>query len=380
MYLYTAMADIAIETGDHTLVEACDRLWKDVTGRKMYITGGIGSSEVHEAFSTAFDLPNDTAYAETCAAIGLLLFSSRMVRLHDEARYADVMERCLYNGIISGLSLDGEGYFYVNPLEVEPRICDANPTMHSVKYRRQPWYGCACCPPNIARTLSSLGDHLYHQNGDTLFADLYHEGTVSFMCGGANVSVRQKTKYPWSGSITFAIEPESPATFTLAVRVPAWCRQPSLAVNGVQAAAKPDPDGYLRVRKAWKKGERVDLHLPMEIRRTHADPRVRAAFGKVALQRGPLVYCLEGVDNGPDLFSIVLPAGAALEPIDHPELLGGVVAIKGEGRGLPDAKIEGGLYRDGTGDILMTERPLLFIPYYAWANRREGEMIVWVRE
>ncbi|HUJ74967.1 MAG TPA: beta-L-arabinofuranosidase domain-containing protein, partial [bacterium] len=178
VYLYSAMADLAGESGEAELTAACDRLWESITTRKMYITGGIGASAHLESFGADYDLPNDMAYAETCAAIGLFLFSSRMARLHDQAKYADIMERTLYNGIISGLGLDGESYFYVNPLEVVPAVCDANGSYRHVKYRRQPWYGCACCPPNIARTLSSLGEHAYHLRGSTLFADIYHEGTV----------------------------------------------------------------------------------------------------------------------------------------------------------------------------------------------------------
>lgn len=380
MYLYTAMADVAWETGDASLAEACDRLWENTTGRKMYITGGIGSSAVHESFSAEFDLPNDTAYAETCAAIGLFLFSSRMVRLHDDARYADVMERCIYNGIISGLSLDGESYFYVNPLEVVPRVCDTNAAYHAVKYRRQPWYGCACCPPNIARTLASLGEHVYHLHGDTLYADLYHEGVVSFPAGGIPVTVRQRTDYPWSPTIDIEVNPDAPVELTLALRVPAWCRSPSLTVNGKQVDPAAGPDGYARVRRTWKTGEQISLRLPMPVERIHADPRVRADYGKVALQRGPLVYCLEEVDNGADLFGVTLPSNAALDVVPRPDLLGGIVTIAARGKAPARREGGGGLYAAGDRAAPTTDRALVFVPYYAWANRSAGEMTVWVRE
>ena len=380
MYLYIAMADLACETGEASLVKACDRLWDDVTGRKMYVTGSVGSSAVYESFSAAFDLPNDTAYAETCAAIGLFLFSSRMARLHDEARYADVMERCLYNGVLSGLSLDGESYFYVNPLEVDPDIIDANASLRSVKYRRQSWYGCACCPPNIARTLSSLGDHLYHQNDTTLFVDLYHEGTLSFAFGGANVVVHQKTAYPWSGEVTFEVQPLTPTAFTLALRQPAWCTGARLRLNGQSYAAQLGRNGYLTVQRVWQQGDRVDLELPMKIQRIHADPRVRATNGKVAIQRGPLLYCLEVADNGTDLFRVILSPEATLEVLERPDLLGGIKAIGGIGHVAAVSEPAGGLYGEGARKLPQSQHPLVFIPYFSWANRQRGAMIVWVRE
>jgi DUF1680 family protein len=380
MYLYTAMADLVLETGDPSLREACDRLWESTTGRKMYVTGGIGSSAVRESFSADFDLPNDTAYAETCAAIGLFLFASRMVRIHHEARYADVMERCLYNGIISGISLDGESYFYVNPLEVVPAVCDRNGTYQSVKYRRQPWYGCACCPPNVARLLASLGEYMYHQQGDTLYADLYHEGILSAELGGAPATVGQKTGYPRSETISFDVEPASPAEFALALRVPAWCRKPALSINGRPAEAAAGADGYMRVRRTWRKSDRLQLTLPMTAARIYADPRVRADYLKAAIRRGPLIYCLEEVDNGPGLFRVRLPSDAPLSVVERPDLLGGILTITAAGKSPPSGSSGDGLYSERNSDLPLVDRPLLFIPYYAWANRAPGEMLVWVRE
>jgi DUF1680 family protein len=392
MYLYSAMADLARETRDTGLTEACGRLWESVTRRKMYITGGIGSSAYLESFGADFDLPNDTAYAETCAAIGLFLFSSRMARLHDESKYVDVMERALYNGIISGLALDGESYFYVNPLEVVPAVCDANGSYRHVKYRRQPWYGCACCPPNIARTLASLGEHAYHRNGDTLFADLFHDGTVTFEAGGKTARLRQRTRYPWDGVVTIRSEADAAVDFTLALRIPSWSRGHSVTLNGAALSGAAGPDGYARITRRWAQGDTVVLTLPMRIERIHADRRVRADYGKVALQRGPLVYCLEEADNGPHLGLIRLPPDAPLEPVERADLFSGVVAIQAKavsggsaaggdgGTGRGSAGTPGELYtRNGPPDIAAA-RPLLFIPYYAWANRSPGEMTVWVRE
>ena len=380
MYLYTAMADIAMETRDPSLAGACDRLWESVTGRKMYVTGGIGSSAHLESFGADFDLPNDIAYAETCAAIGLFLFSSRMVRLHDEAKYADVMERTLYNGIISGLALDGESYFYVNPLEVVPAVCDANGSYRHVKYRRQPWYGCACCPPNIARTLASLGEHAYHLNGDTLFADLYHEGTIVFTAAGRRMSLRQRTRYPWDGAVSIQVADGGAAVFTLALRIPSWSRGHSLTLNGAPLSVAEGPDGYVRVTRMWSGGDTLELALPLQVERIHADPRVRADYGRVALQRGPLVYCLEEADNGPRLALIRVPPEAPLETTERPDLLGGVVAIQAKGIAGQGAAAPAGLYsRDGRTEAPVAKQ-LLFIPYYAWANRTPGEMAVWIRE
>ena len=392
MYLYTAMADLAMETGDASLAQTCDRLWEDVTRRKMYVTGGIGSSAHLESFGADFDLPNDIAYAETCAAIGLFLFSSRMTRLHDDAKYADVMERALYNGIISGLALDGKSYFYVNPLEVVPAVCDANGSYRHVKYRRQPWYGCACCPPNIARTLSSLGEHAYHLRGDTLYADLYHEGVVTFPVAGREVSLRQTTRYPWDGEVRFQPLGDASAEFTLALRIPSWSRGHRLSVNGSPLPGEAAADGYRRVRRRWSSSDALELSLPLGIERVHADPRVRADYGKVAIQRGPIVYCLEEADNGAELSRLQLPANAALEAAERTDLLGGVVVIHGMGvreAGGPagaNAAPTGELYSrddgrrpaEGSSNV-PTAKDLFFIPYYAWANRTPGEMAVWIR-
>ncbi len=380
MYLYTAMADLVLETGDSSLREACDRLWESTTGRKMYVTGGIGASAVHESFSADFDLPNDTAYAETCAAIGLFLFSSRMVRIHNETRYADVMERCLYNGILSGLSLDGESYLYVNPLEVVPAVCDSNGAYRLVKYRRQPWYGCACCPPNVARLLASLGEYMYRLQGDVLYADLYHEGVLSASIGGAAVQIRQRTSYPWSGTVIFDVEPDSPAEFTLGLRIPAWCRNPVLSVNGGAVDPATGADGYLRMRRTWRKSDRIELTLPMDAARIYADPRVRADYGKVAIQRGPFVYCLEEVDVGSALYTISLPSAVPLSVVEQPELLGGIFTITATGKSSPLRSSGGSLYSEEKIALPLADPYLKFIPYYAWANRSAGEMAVWVRE
>ncbi|HTO23805.1 MAG TPA: beta-L-arabinofuranosidase domain-containing protein [Spirochaetia bacterium] len=380
VYLYSAMADLAAESGEVELTAACDRLWESITSRKMYVTGGIGASAYLESFGADFDLPNDTAYAETCAAIGLFLFSSRMTRLHDDAKYADVMERTLYNGIISGLGLDGMSYFYVNPLEVVPAVCDANGSYRHVKYRRQPWYGCACCPPNIARTLSSVGEHVYHRRGDTLFADLYHEGTVSLAAGRRPLRLRQTTDYPWDGTVRFQALDTSDAEITLALRIPGWSRGHEIRLNGTAVSAAAGPDGYARVRRKWTSSDVLEITFPLPVERVHADPRVRADYGKVALQRGPLVYCLEEADNGGSLSRVKLPPGANVQVTPRPDLLGGVVTLKGLGVRGTSPGAGRALYENGGRAEAAAPCDLLFIPYYAWANRGPGEMTVWVGE
>ncbi len=381
MYLSIAMADIAFETRDEALARACERLWESATTRRMYITGGIGSSARQEAFSSDFDLPNDTAYAETCAAIGLFFFANRMARLRHDARYADVMERTLFNGILSGLALDGRSYFYVNPLEVNPEICDRNPTYRHVKYRRQPWYGCACCPPNIARTIASLGEYVYHLGEETLYADLFHQGSIRCAVGGKEVSLRQTTAYPWGETTVFEPIGGEPAEFDLAVRLPGWCARPSLTLNGsAMELAGVRRDGYAHVRRVWRRGDRLELALPMPVDRVHADPRVRADWGKVAIQRGPIVYCLEQIDHGPHLHTLALPPGETLHVEHRANLLGGVSVITATGLGWDGKSVESVPYRADAARAALNRRPLLFVPYYAWANREPGEMTVWIRE
>ena len=381
MYLGVAMADIALETQDQELGLACDRLWESATTRRMYVTGGIGSSARNEAFGADFDLPNDTAYAETCATIGLFLFGARMARLRHGAQYAEVMELSLYNGILSGLGLDGQSYFYVNPLSVRPDACEKNPSREFVKYRRQPWYGCACCPPNIARILASLGDYVWHLGEGALYVDLFHSGSVSCVMADRLVAFRQRTEYPWSEEVELEFTADGPAELDLAVRIPIWCRKPSLRLNGVKMDIwRAMEKGYAHIPRLWRRGDRVLLSLPMPAERVYADPRVEAAHGKVAVRKGPVVYCLEEADNGPFLHTAVLPRGVHLDSTLRSDILGGVVVVSGRGRVWDGAAPPAQLYRmDGASSALVS-KDLIFIPYYAWANRQPGEMTVWVRE
>lgn len=382
MYLFTGMADVAAETGDETLVRACRTLWDNVTLKRMYITGGIGSSANGERFTYDYDLPNEIAYAETCAAIGLVLWAHRMLQFEADARYADVLERALYNGVLSGVSLDGTRFFYGNPLEVNPTKFEHRPDLlhqPSLSPRRQEWFGCACCPPNVLRTLASLGQYVYSQSESTAYVHLYVQGEGKLEVGGQKVVIAQETRYPWEGQIEVTVQPEQAADFTLALRVPGWCREVTLRVNGesleIGALIKR---GYVRIVRTWQPGDVVILDLAMPVERIAAHPAVRDDVGRVALQRGPLIYCLEESDNGPNLPALALPRDAVLTAQFEPSLLGGVVAIDGVGVRLSIEGWAGQLYRPAA--IQVERAPIRAVPYYAWANREPGEMLVWIRE
>lgn len=382
MYMLAGMADVAGMTGDETMLAACRKLWDNVTGKQMYITGGVGSMPQGEAFSFDYNLPNDTVYAETCASIGLIFFAHRMLRIAPESRYADVLERALYNTVVGGMARDGKHFFYVNPLEVDPKACGGgNHSVDHVKPVRQGWFGCACCPPNVARLLASLGEYIYSVQGDILYTHLYIGGEAELKVGAGTVKVTQTTNYPWEGTVQFAVEPAGVERFTLALRIPDWCPEAKIAVNGeVQPLdAALVRNGYYWLQRDWQAGDKVELTLQMPVTRMYSHPLVRANAGKVALQRGPLVYCLEEADQGPHLHEIILPRSAALRDTWAKELLGGVVTVEAEGIRLSEQGWQGGLYSSAAHPS-EEQVALKFIPYYAWANRGEGEMTVWLRE
>ena len=376
MYLYCAMADIAAETGDVTLIEACERLFRNVAGRRMYVTGGVGSTSQGERFTRDYDLPNESAYAETCAAIGLVFWTHRLLQLDCNSTYADVMERALYNGAISGVSLDGERFFYVNPLAVHRRPDDDEASERHTG-TRQGWFGCACCPPNVARLIASMGQYVYSVSDTDLAVHLFAAGSASVTLRGQRIAVRQETEYPWDGRIRVAVVPAEAAEFGLRLRLPGWCRDASLSVNG-RPHGFERVNGYARVVRTWRPGDEVELTLRMPIERVYAHPEVRAASGRVALQRGPILYCFEGVDNGPGVERLSLPRDAALEAVYEPGLLGGVTVIHGQAvRALPPED-EDGLY---TADPVRSETvPIKAVPYCVWENREPGDMVVWLRE
>jgi uncharacterized protein len=365
MYLYSAMADLAGETGDATLLAACRRHWKQAVERLLYVTGGIGSSRQNEGFTFDYDLPNEAAYCETCAAIGLIFWAHRMLQLDCDSRYADVMERALYNGVASGVSLDGKRFFYENPLA------------STGSHHRQDWFGCACCPPNIARLYASLGAYAYSESVQGAAVHLYIAGEARLNVAGQEFTLRQETNYPWEGRVTITLDMPRPARFALRLRQPGWCETKHLTVNGSRTRCRAIK-GYVIVDRLWQPGDKVELDMPMPVTRVYADPRVRMDCGRVALQRGPVVYCIEGADNGTDLDALSLPADADLTARFEKGLLGGVVTIRGKAVRASGA---------GWGDALYRQKPprttgahIKAIPYCTWDNRAPGEMLVWIRE
>ena len=367
VYLYTGMAAVAEKTGDKELAAACRRLWDSITQKQMCVTGGIGTTHLGEAFTTDYDLPNDTVYAESCASIGLIFFAKKMLQLESDSRYADTMERALYNCVLSGLSLDGKRFFYVNPLEVYPEYAGKIVTHRHVLPQRPPWHGCACCPPNIARLLASLDRYVWHETEETLYCDLYISGTYDFAGG----QIRVETQYPYHGSIQLAIHGEPGKA--VALRVPGWCENWSLAVNG-KAIQAPLCNGYV-ILQSPQDGDRIELTLDMTPRKCYSHVLVRENQGSVCLQRGPLVYCLEGVDNPHDLRTVRIAADSPIRVLDKEDILGGIVPLEADGYVLTG------------GDRLYSfERPrptpisLRLIPYYAWCNRGETQMTVWIKE
>ena len=371
-YLYAGAADVAALTGEAAYIAALEKIWADMVGTKLYITGGIGAAGGWEGYGPPYRLPNASAYAETCANIATFLWNSRMQRLGLDAKYADVMERILYNGVLSGISLSGDRFFYPNPLA------------SFGQHERVPWFGCACCPPNVARILTSVPGYFYAASGDRVYVNLFAQGTGKMKAGGTDLELVQTTEYPWKGDIKIEVKPAKAADFTLAVRVPGWALNrpvpsglyaypepaegaPALKVNGQPVELGLDK-GYALITRTWKAGDIVELSLPMPVRRVVANDAVEADRGRVAIERGPLVYCAEWTDNGGRVANLVLPDGAALAAETKPDLLGGVVVITGEADAVSEK----------AGRIVVEKTPVTLIPYYAWANRGKGEMAVWL--
>ena len=384
VYMLSGMADVAAETGDKALADACRTLWENATQKRMYITGGIGSSNVNERFTFDYDLPNETGYCETCAAVGFVFLAYRMLALDTDGKYADIMERILYNGALSGVAHSGDLFFYANPLRVYPeahRIRTLAGIKGHFKPVRQPWFDTACCPPNIARLIASVGRYMYSRRGDELYLHLYAESEAKFAVNGRPLTVTQKTNYPWDGSVKVIVDIEDEVEFTLAIREPGWCTkgQMEVAVNGKEPidVASNCEKGYVRLRRRWKPGDTVEMVIQMPVQRIHPHPHIRENAGKVALQRGPLIYCLEEIDNGKELDDITLPDESRLDAVFEPDLLGGVVTIQGEALRTDLHGWDGILY----SSVPPTTRVANFkaVPYFAWCNRTPGEMAVWIR-
>ena len=375
VYLYSGMADVARMTGDDSLYDACRQLWHSIADEKLYITGGIGGTHIGESFSYPFDLPNDSAYSETCAAIGLAFFARRMLQIAPESRYADVMEQALYNTVLSGMALDGKSFFYVNPLTVVPEACRRDERLHHVKHVRQKWFGCACCPPNIARIASSVAQYAYTENVDTLFTHLYVGGSVSKQFEGGKLTMEMQSNVPWDGQAQAVIHVEAPVRAALAFRLPGWSENPAVACDSKQLTIK---DGYAYLTGEWQEGEVITLDMPMPVRIWNADERVRENIGQVAFTRGPVTFCAEEADNGKDLHLLRVkdldPVRVRVETDDtfgHPT----VRLLVDARRMIPQ---QGGLYRAASAPT-EENAVIALVPYYAWANRGEGEMRVWLR-
>lgn len=374
LYLATGMAEVARETCDDTLLSACRALYDNLVHRRMYITGGVGSSPAGERFTFDYDLPNDTVYAETCASVALCFFMRSMLRVEPDAKYADTMETALYNTCIAGVSLEGRNFFYVNPLEVWPEASHKNPEHGHALPVRPKWFGCACCPPNLARLITGIGKYIYSVDGDTIYTNLYISGESVLMTSSGEVRLNTQTKYPLDGEITICT---SAGKYALALRIPAHCRGIfSIELNGVSITPAIER-GYAILDRNWTDDDMISLTVDMTPRRVYAHYKVREDAGKVALMRGPLVYCLEEADNEIPLAGIELSASSALSEEYMPDKLGGIVEITADGSVAVD---------DGDDSLYRSTPPkrkrvkLTFVPYYTWANRGEGEMSVYVRE
>jgi len=374
-YMYSGMADVAALTGDNGYVNAIDKIWDNVAGKKLYITGGIGATAAGEAFGSNYELPNMTAYNETCAAVGNDFWNHRLFLLHADAKYIDVMERTLYNGLISGVSLDGKTFFYPNPLE------------SNGQHARSPWFGVACCPGNITRFMASVPGYVYAQRGDSLWVNLYVASAADIkLDNGRTLKMIQETRYPWDGAVKMTVNPDQPGAMTVYVRIPGWARNEPVGsdlyeymqkstepvvikVNG-RAVPVNIEKGYVAIRREWKKGDRIELNLPMPVRRVVANRQVAADRGRVALERGPIVYTAEWVDNpNGKVRNLMLPDAAKLTAEYRPTLLKGVEVITGKAVALA---------YDAQGSVRKVEQDFTAIPYYAWANRGRGQIEVWL--
>ncbi|KAF6562181.1 glycoside hydrolase family 127 protein [Paenibacillus sp. EKM202P] len=374
VYLYIAMADLAAKTGDASLLQTCETLWDDVTNHKMYITAGIGSTVNAEAFTCHHDLPNDSMYCETCASVGLAFWANRMLRLAPDRKYADVLERALYNGTISGMDLDGKRFFYVNPLEVNPFQKSRKDQEH-VKTERQKWFFCACCPPNLARMIASVEDNMYTQTEDTLYTHLYIASKVNMTLSGQEIEITQTHHYPWDADLALSIHVTEPTAFKWALRIPGWCKQAEVKVNGEVISLDHLEKGYVEIQRTWKDGDMVTLHLAMPVERIRSNPLVSMNQQQVALQRGPVVYCLEEADNGANLAGLRLPKDNPVTEEFSEHLLGGIVKLTIEGYRV---KGSNALYSSEPPELVPQQ--ITAIPYYAWCNRAKGEMRIWVYE
>ena len=372
VYMYSGMADVAAITGDSSYIKAIDKIWDNIVSKKIYITGGIGARHAGEAFGNNYELPNLSAYCETCAAIGNVYMNYRLFLLHGDAKYFDVLERTLYNGLISGVSLDGGSFFYPNPLS------------SSGKYSRKPWFGCACCPSNVSRFIPSLPGYVYAVKDDQVYVNLFLSNKAELKVDKKKIILEQETDYPWKGDIRLKIA-QGNQNFTMKLRIPGWVRGNVLpgdlyayadnqkpvyrvSVNG-QTVESDVNNGYLSIARKWKKGDVVEVHFDMLPRIVKANPKVEADRGRVAVERGPIVYCAEWPDNRFNIHSVLLNQHPQFKVTEKPELLYGINQLTTDAQALS---------YDMAGKLVAKDVELTLIPYYAWAHRGEGDMEVWL--
>jgi hypothetical protein len=363
LYLFSGALDVAAATGDAGLQAAVERVWSNAVEKRMFVTGGLGSSSRNEGFTDDYDLPTFDAYQETCASIAFVMLSQRLALLTGDSRYADAVEWSLYNAVAAGVSLSGDRFFYVNPL-----------ASHG-QHHRKPWYDCACCPPNVARTLASLGQYAFATGAEDLYLNLYAAGAADLALGRGQVRLEVDSGYPWDGRVALSVRESTAGRFALRLRLPAWCEAATLHLNGEPQAALARERGYLVLRREWRGGDRVELELAMPVRRLAAHPLVDEAAERVALSRGPIVYCVEQADLAARLPALRLPRAAELRP-ERSSILGGVTVLRGEAAAIP-AVAEGPLYAPAATRRL---EPVAFsaVPYGAWDNREGGPMRVWI--
>ena len=378
-YLYAAVADVAALTGDDSLIHAIDKIWTNVVEKKMYVQGSVGAIGDGERYGNNYELPNATAYNETCAAIALVYWNYRMFLLHGDAKYMDILEKSLYNGLISGVGLDGKSFFYTNAMQIKNSF--QFPQMEAT---RSGWFECSCCPTNLARLIPSIPGYMYAQKEDNLYINLFINSNVDLTIRNKAVQVVQQNNYPWDGALVFNINPKTATAFNLLVRIPGWAQnkaipsslyqfqntsaeKPVIKVNGV-VVDYTITNGYAAINRTWKKNDRVEVNLPMEVRRVVANENLKEDMGKIALQRGPLMYCAEWPDNNGKTSNIIIPASAIFTTEFKPALLNGVTVLKTE---VPAVII------NGAENISTVKQSFTAIPYYSWANRGKGEMMVW---
>ncbi len=380
-YMYSGMADVAALTGDSAYIKAIDAIWNNIVNKKYYLTGGVGALHNGEAFGANYELPNLTAYNETCAAIAMVYFNQRMFMLHGDSKYIDCLERTLYNGVISGMSIDGGKFFYPNPLASDGKYkFNADNTIE-----RQPWFGCACCPSNLCRFIPSVPGYMYAVKDNSVYVNLFSDNTSTISVGKGKVVLREKTMYPWNGDVRIDVVSNSAGKFNMKIRIPGWLRNKvvpsdlyfyddsiklnySVSVNGKKVDRQID-NGYLTIDRKWKKGDNIDIHFDMKPRLVKANANVYDDYGRVAVERGPLVYCAEWADNDFDVFHFILNKNTAFTVNDKPKLLGGIKEVTANGLVFTT---------DDNGKVSVDNKIITLIPYYAWCHRGPGKMIVWM--